>query len=154
MNVSNQTTNLLGNGNDVVGLYNTTLDTVVDIIGVFDTANISGGWDIDGIANATQDHTIIRHPDVCSGNMGNWSLSDGSSLVSEWIVGNIDDYSNINLHNSNCINAAYISIQGTQTLRRNLVKEIDMLGRKVNKKNQFIFCVYDDGTVEKRIVIE
>ena len=154
LNAANQTTNLVGNGNDVVAIYNASLNTIVDIIGVFDTANITGGWDVDGVANATEDHTMIRKPDVCSGNMGDWGLSDGSSIASEWIVGNIDDDSNINLHNANCVNTASIFIPATQSFNRALVKQIDLLGRRSNSKNQFVIYVYDDGTVEKRLVIE
>ena len=37
LNAANQTTNLVGNGNDVVAIYNASLNTIVDIIGVFDT---------------------------------------------------------------------------------------------------------------------
>jgi N-acetylneuraminic acid mutarotase len=38
---------------------------------------------------------------------------------------------------------------------RALVKSIDVLGREINeKRNTLLFYIYDDGTVEKRIVIE
>ena len=42
LNASNQTTNLLSNGNDVIGLFHTSLNTIVDIIGVFDSATAWG----------------------------------------------------------------------------------------------------------------
>jgi hypothetical protein len=35
-----------------------------------------------------------------------------------------------------------------------LLKTIDLLGRETNQKNQPLLYLYDDGTVEKRIVIE
>jgi hypothetical protein len=57
---------------------------------------------VDGIVNATENHTMIRDPDICIGNFGNWSLSDGSIFSSEWIVGSSDDFSNIYSHSSNC----------------------------------------------------
>ena len=97
---------------------------------------------------------MIRKPDVCSGNMGDWSLSDGSSIASEWIVGNIDDGSNINLHNANCVNTASIFTPTTQSFNRVLVKQIDLLGRISNSKKKFVIYIYDDGTVEKKILIE
>jgi hypothetical protein len=38
---------------------------------------------------------------------------------------------------------------------RKLMKIIDVLGRKIqNETNQPLFYIYDNGTVEKRIVIE
>ena len=154
LNASNQTTNLLSNGNDVIGLFHTSLNTIVDIIGVFDSTNVSVGWDVDGIINATQNHTMIRNPDVCIGNMGDWSLSDGSFNASEWIVGVIDDYNNLNLHNSNCINTTYIPMAAPNFFIKTLVKVTDLLGRETKETNQPLFYIYDDGTVEKRIVIE
>ena len=35
-----------------------------------------------------------------------------------------------------------------------LLKVTDLLGREIKKTNQLLFYIYDDGTVEKRIVIE
>jgi hypothetical protein len=35
-----------------------------------------------------------------------------------------------------------------------LIKTIDLLGRETKQTNQPLFYIYDDGTVEKRIVIE
>ena len=35
-----------------------------------------------------------------------------------------------------------------------LLKVTDLLGRETNQTNQPLFYIYDDGTVEKRIVIE
>ena len=98
LDVANQTTNILSNGNDVVGLYYTTQEIIVDIIGVLDSANNIVAWDVDGVANATKDHTMIRKPNICEGNYGDWSLSDGSNVNSQWIVGSIDDFSDINNH--------------------------------------------------------
>jgi hypothetical protein len=38
---------------------------------------------------------------------------------------------------------------------RELIKVFDILGRKsIERKNAFLFYIYDDGTVEKRIIIE
>ena len=40
------------------------------------------------------------------------------------------------------------------TTNKELVKTIDILGRETKQTNQPLFYIYDDGTVEKRIVIE
>ena len=38
---------------------------------------------------------------------------------------------------------------------KKLLKVTDLLGREIKgTKNEFLFYIYDDGTVEKRIVIE
>jgi len=153
LNSANQTTNILSNGNDVAGLYYSSFDAIVDIIGVFDTSTVNNGWDVDGVVNATKNHTMTRKPDVCGGNIGNWSLSNGSSAPSQWIVGVIDDFSNLNTHTSDCISST--SIEALEPIKRELVEVRDVLGRKAKyTSNQPLFYIYDDGTVEKRIVVE
>ena len=44
----------------------------------------------------------------------------------------------------------------SSNLKKTLIKKIDILGResKLLQKNQPLFYIYDDGTVEKRIIIE
>ena len=37
---------------------------------------------------------------------------------------------------------------------KELLKVTDLLGRETKEKNQPLFYIYDDGTVEKRLVIE
>jgi hypothetical protein len=47
------------------------------------------------------------------------------------------------------------SIKENLNLNRKLFKVVDILGRKTNNnKNTLLFYIYDDGKVEKRIVIE
>jgi hypothetical protein len=134
-------------------LLNTSFNTIVDIIGVLDSADNISAWEVDGIVDATKDHTMIRKPDVCGGNIGDWSLSDGSNGNSQWIVGVIDDYSDLNTHTSNCINTTAVEV--LKPLKKSLVEVRDVLGRKTKiNNNQPLFYIYDDRTVEKRIVIE
>lgn len=151
LDAANQTTNLLSNGNDVIGLFDTSIDEIIDIIGVFDSLDVGDGWDVDGVTNATQNHTMIRQADVCSGNGGSWSLSDGSVASSEWIVGGIDDYSNINAHVSNCMGTHTFDLSKSSS--RYLIEVRDLLGRKTTSLNQPVFFIYDDGTVDKRMII-
>ena len=40
------------------------------------------------------------------------------------------------------------------TTNKELLKVTDLLGRETKQTNQPLFYIYDDGTVEKRIVIE
>ena len=153
LNAANQTTNILSNGDDVIGLLNTSLNTIIDIIGVLDSADNISAWEVDGIIDATKDHTMIRKPDVCGGNIGDWSLSDGSNGSSQWIVGVTDDYSDLNNHTSNCINTTAVEV--LEPLKSKLVRITNMLGQETLCRNNIpLFYIYDDGTVEKRIVIE
>ena len=153
LDAANQTTNILSNGNDVMGLLHTSFNTIVDIIGVLDSADNISSWEVDGIIDATKDHTMIRKPDVCGGNIGDWSLSDGSNGSSQWIVGVVDDFSDINNHTSNCFNST--SVEVFKPLKRTLIEIKDVLGRKTKiNTNKPLFYIYDDGTVEKKIIIE
>ena len=153
LSAANQTTNILSNGDDVIGLLNTSFNTIIDIIGVLDSADNISAWEVDGIIDATKDHTMIRKPDVCGGNIGDWSLSDGSNGSSQWIVGVIDDFSDLNTHTSNCINTNAVEV--LEPLKSKLVRITDMLGQETSyRRNTPLFYIYDDGTVEKRIVIE
>ena len=153
LDAANQTTNILSNGNDVMGLFHTMLDTIVDIIGDLDSANNIIAWDVGGVVNATKDHTMIRKPDVCEGNIGDWSLSDGSNSSSQWIVGALDDFSDINNHTTNCFNST--SFEVLNPLQRNLIEVKDLIGRKTKIiKNKLLFYIYDDGTVEKKIILD
>lgn len=150
---ANQTTNILSNGNDVAGLLNISFNTIIDIIGILDSANNIIAWDVDGVTNATQNHTMIRKPDVCGGNIGDWSLSDGSISNSQWIVGVEDDFSNLNTHNSNCIStSANILIPS----KKELLEIRDLFGRIVTnrKKHQIQLYIYSDGSVDKVIITD
>ena len=40
------------------------------------------------------------------------------------------------------------------TVKKLLLKVTDLLGREIKQTNQPLFYIYDDGTVEKKIVIE
>ena len=70
-------------------------------------------------------------------------------LVDGWFAGN---------PNTKCIYPFYIT--GTtsieeESINKELLKAIDILGRDVEeRKNTPLFYIYDDGTVEKRIILE
>ena len=96
-----------GNGDDVYALMLSGLtgdffdaENALDIIGDDTTWQEGVGWDIAGVSEATKNHTIVRKSTVSEHNAGNWSLSAGTNIDdSEWIVLEIDDWSNIGFHN-------------------------------------------------------
>ena len=96
-----------GNGDDVYALMLSGLagdffdaENALDIIGDETTWQEGVGWDIAGVSEATKNHTIVRKSSVSEHNAGNWSLSAGTNIDdSEWIVLEIDDWSNLGFHN-------------------------------------------------------
>jgi len=155
LNLANQTTNLMSNGNDVIGLLDYSQNIIIDIIGVFDSTTISNGWDIDGVISATKDHTIFRKDDICKGNYGNWSLSDGSFSPSEWTISTEDDFSNLSDHSSNCLTSSVKN--NTLSSTKKLLKVTNILGKQViNTVNnyQIKLYIYDNGYVEKKILFK
>ena len=67
----------------------------------------------------------------------------------------IQDNQNWGLYNDSLCNL-FISSVNTNIVDTNkeLLKVTDLLGRETKETNQPLFYIYDDGTVEKRIVIE
>jgi hypothetical protein len=59
-----------------------------------------------------------------------------------------DDYDTITFNVS-----AFVGVEERAT-NKELIKITDLLGREINQTNQPSFYIYDDGTVEKRIVID
>lgn len=150
--VANQTTNILSNGNDVCGLLHINTNSIVDIIGVFDSTTVSDGWDIGGTLNATENHTLIRNPSVCNGNMGDWSISNGSIVNPEWTIYPSDDINNLNTHFSNCINT---NTQNIPILNTKISSIYNLLGQNINEPSNGIFIyIYEDGSIEKKVMIE
>jgi len=90
-------------------------------------------------------------------NINYVSLSENPNLFCI----NVDDdsYSNVNWINidpqsyfsNNCSGTTNIE---EHTTNKELLKVTDLLGRETKQTNQPLFYIYNDGTVEKRIVIE
>ena len=90
----------LSNGDDGFALVegSPTDFVILDIIGDWN-GDPGSGWDVAGTANATQNHTLVRKPNVLSGNGGDWPLSAGTNPDdSEWIVLEVDDWSDFGQH--------------------------------------------------------
>jgi len=73
----------------------------------------------------------------------NWTATNGNTVTS----GNVDPQQ---YFSNNCSGT---SIQ-EQTTNKILLKVTDILGRESKQTNQSLFYIYDDGTVEKKIIIE
>ena len=71
---------------------------ILDMIGLWD-ADPGSGWEVAGVANGTQNHSLIRKSDVTHGNGGDWASSAGTNVDdSEWIVLDNDDWSGLGVH--------------------------------------------------------
>ncbi len=63
--------------------------------------------------------------------------------------------------NSNCSTSVYIILQNSSSFitqdnvqNKGLIKMIDIFGRETKgKKNESLFYIYDDGTVEKKLIV-
>ena len=67
---------------------------IVDFLGDWN-GDPGSGWDVAGVSNATQNHTLLRKCDVTQGN-DDWTASAGTDAVnSEWIVMPIDDWNDL-----------------------------------------------------------
>ena len=95
-----------GNGDDAYALMlsGATGDVfdsnnAIDIIGNEDTWQEGVGWDVAGVEEATENHTLVRKSSVLVPNAGDWSMSAGTnSDNSEWIVLDMDDWTNLGYH--------------------------------------------------------
>jgi hypothetical protein len=107
--------------------------------------NVAGNWsqignDIDGEAAG----------DFCGGSIS--ISSDGTTLAigATGNAGNGTESGHVRVY----------SISGSTTtqviapLKRELLKITDLLGREQKATNQLLFYIYNDGTVEKKVVIE
>jgi hypothetical protein len=53
------------------------------------------------------------------------------------------------------VNAVISTTVEIETLNEKLLQVVDVLGRKTKpKKNTYLFYIYENGTVEKKIMIE
>ena len=92
-----QTFTYLSNGDDVFALTQIGSGVVLDVIGT--TGDDPGsGWEVAGVTNGTQNHTLVRKAEVLTGN-ADWALSAGTNVDdSEWIVFDIDTWDYLGSH--------------------------------------------------------
>jgi hypothetical protein len=89
--------------------------------------------------------------DVSNSNLSCVEVDNISYASSNWIFNSFTTIST-NCNYTNPCNTS-TSIQ-EHTTNKELLKVTDLLGRETKQTNQPLFYIYDDGTVEKRIVIE
>ena len=101
-----------------------------------------------------------------------WSFSDGTlstdqnpthifnfsggymvTLTIVDIAGSIDD-TTIWVAVDDCSTSCLSNELNNYQTSKRLLKVIDVLGRETNKSTQLLIYIYDNGTVEKRIVVE
>ena len=106
-----QTFTYLSNGDDVFALTQIGSGLVLDVIGVVGE-DPGSGWDVDGVSNATKDHTLVRKSWVQSGNPLWLDNVDEDGVVvecgsaggtfeeceSEWIVLDQNDWTFLGSH--------------------------------------------------------
>ena len=80
----NETRTLYHNGNDAQGIIHVPTNTLLDVIGDIATSNTY--WDVAGVSEGTEDHTIVRKCGIAQGNT-DWASSAGTTAEdSEWVV--------------------------------------------------------------------
>ena len=135
-------------------------NTVLDSLGIWNISNS------DFTSMIIGDSVIF---DNISSNYENffWDFGDGSSStdyspVHIYLSGGSYDVTLVASTNNGCVVDTTIStivIDIPSALdeldySKKLVRIIDILGRETNKITQPIFYIYDDGTVEKKIIVE
>tara|TARA_B110000240_G_scaffold187843_1_gene225949 strand:- start:338 stop:754 length:417 start_codon:yes stop_codon:yes gene_type:complete len=81
------------------------------------------------------------------------NFSNNTIVYADLVLGDV---------NSNCTTSIYIVLQNSSSSvitndnshSKELIKMIDIFGRETKQTNQPVFYIYDDGTVEKRIILE
>ena len=124
--VADMTYTYLSNGDDTYVLANIAGGdtTVVDIIGDLG-ADPGSGFTVAGVLNATQNATLVRKPDVSTGNGGDWASSAGTNeFDTEWIINLQNDWTNLGVHtftgacavdNSGCTDPGAVNYDPTAT---------------------------------------
>ena len=134
---------------------------------VFDAVNTSV---IFGSTNPTQFQTVTYYVTPSAGSAYNWTLIGGTiqsgmgtnSIDVLWNNSGMFSLSVIETNIDGCIGDEMItmvsviisSIEEVNNTKK-LNKITDVLGREINEKHKTpLFYIYDDGTVEKKVVIE
>jgi len=90
------------NGNDALGLFRIEggTDVLIDMIGVYQQ-DPGTAWPVAGVDGATLNHTLIRKPNIISGNLDFIAGAGTNQDNSEWIVQPQDYMSDIGMHTFN-----------------------------------------------------
>ena len=118
---ADHTFTFLSNGDDGFILVQGDETSYVQIDAVGDWNGDPGsGWAVAGVANGTQNHTIVRKSSVLSGNGGDWVTSAGTDADnSEWIVLDQDDWTNLATHTFDGCGPAVLGCTNANALNYN-----------------------------------
>jgi len=100
--------------------------------------NMGGGSFFTSFSTNANPQLYCINVDNVSWSNANWTVYD----------------ENIDSHHYFSTNCPPLSVIEEHTTHKELLKVTDLLGRETKETNQPLFYIYDDGTVEKRIVIE
>ena len=94
----------------------------------------------------------------------NWSMdweapNSGTGSITffgAFIEGNMDQTNSGDIYHSTTLTVNESTPSSIQdfVINKKLLKVTDLLGRETNQTNKPLFYIYDDGTVEKKIIIE
>ena len=124
--------------------------------------DVSDLWGLDEFSCSNNSLTILDLRNGANADISYFDCSDNQSLscidvdnanwaTTNWTVvnGSIDA---LQYFSTNCSGTTNIQ---EQTTNKELLKVTDLLGRETKStKNKILFYIYDDGTVEKKIIIE
>jgi len=92
--VADMTFSFLSNGDDAFALTLTgataSTYTIIDLLGDMSDVDVGNGWDVAGVAEATQNHTLTRKTSICDPNPAELGSFGTDANDSEWIVSDID----------------------------------------------------------------
>ena len=123
--------------------------------GLNDISNFNVSYSVDG-ASAVSENISSN---LLSGSSMNYIFSTPFSVLpGQYEVCSWTDYNADMQHNNDtsCVTTTIVGVNDfdINETERILLKITDLLGRETKQTNQPLFYIYDDGTVEKRIVIE
>ena len=102
--LADHTHNYLSNGDDGYALVCGSEGNyiILDFVGDWN-GDPGSGWEVAGVSNATQNHTLVRKCGITSGNT-DWVASAGTNVDdSEWVVLDNNDWTNLGSHEFECV---------------------------------------------------
>ena len=142
--------------NSILNVSNGTIQIEIVNSGVNDVTNFNVVYSVDGSTPVSENITST----LLSGNNMNYIFTTpytapvGQIEICAWT-----DYS-VDMQHNNDTTCVTATILGVGELDENesikeILKVTDLLGREIKgTKNEVLFYIYNDGTVEKRIVVE
>lgn len=103
------------NGDDAIALLKS--GTPIDVFGIIGEDPVTK-WDIGGVTNASENHTIVRKSNVISPTTI-WNTSD-------WDVNDQDDFNFIGSHTMQVVEPTTLTITGTATVMSGLTTDLDI----------------------------